>query len=415
MMDQNTPLYQTAQSPKVFRPGDVIMRQGEVGKNAYIVESGKVEIVITSPSGDEHIIGTRGPCAMIGEMSLIDNAPRTATIRAVEECKVLEITKNDFSRRLNNADPVIRMATQVIMTRYRDTLNRIGERAGDTALASVETLEMIYTERADAIEQIRIANEFKEALDRNNGEITLFYQPVVDLQTGEIKGFEALMRWFHPEKGFISPAVFIPVIEETGQIIEASNWALRTACSALKRIEQSVSTGKNLHMSVNFSNEDFSDPDFIDNIYKALSETDVKAEQVHLEITERLLVTQPERAKEALDMCRKAGMSVAIDDFGTGYSSLNYLHKYPIDTLKIDQSFIRNMEQDESLLALVRSIVTLGQNMKMDIIAEGVETLHEAKILKEMGCEYVQGYHFAKPMSEKDIIQLMSSWRASEL
>ena len=408
-------MYQLEQSSKTFKPGDIIMRQGEVGQKAYIVESGKVEIVITSPSGEEHIIATRGPSAMIGEMSLIDEAPRTATIRAIENCKVLEITKQDFTRRLNNADPVIRMATQVIMTRYRDTLNRIEADAKDNNLSNVETMELIYTERADAIEQIRIANEFKDALDRDNGEITLFYQPVINLHTGEVYGFEALMRWFHPEKGFISPAVFIPVIEETGQIIEASNWAFRKACTSLKHIQESTRYHKDLHMSVNFSSEDFSAPDFVDNIYSALSETDVKAEQIHLEITERLLVGQPERAKETLSMCRKAGMGVAIDDFGTGYSSLNYLHTYPINTLKIDQSFIRDMESDKTLLQLVRSIVMLGHNMGMDIVAEGVETLQEAKILKEMGCNLVQGFYFAKPMSEKDVIELLSSWQPPEI
>ncbi|MCK5374495.1 MAG: EAL domain-containing protein [Alphaproteobacteria bacterium] len=410
-------MYQSEQSSKTFKSGDIIMRQGEVGQKAYIVESGKVEIVIETPSGEEHIIATRGPNAMIGEMSLIDDAPRTATIRATENCTVLEITKQDFTRRLNNADPVIRMATQVIMTRYRDTLNRIEAKAKseDKGLSNVETMELIYAERADAIEQIRIANEFKDAMDRDNGEITLFYQPIINLHTGEIYGFEALMRWFHPEKGFISPGVFIPVIEETGQIIEASNWAFRKACTSLKHIQESTRYHKDLHMSVNFSSEDFSAPDFVDNIYSALSETDVKAEQIHLEITERLLIGQPKRAKETLSMCRKAGMGIAIDDFGTGYSSLNYLHTYPINTLKIDRSFIRDMESDKILLELVRSIVMLGHNMGMDIIAEGVETLQEAKILKEMGCKLVQGFYFAKPMAEKDVIELVSSWQPPEI
>ena len=408
-------MYQTDKTPKMFKPGDIIMRQGEVGKNAYIVESGKVEIVISSPTGEERVIGTRGPSAMIGEMSLIDNAPRTATIRAIEDCKVLEITKEDFSRRLENADPVIRMATQVIMTRYRDTLARIEAQAEGQELSEVETLELIYAEKADAIEQIRIANDFIEALNKNNGEITLFYQPIIDLNTGDIDGFEALMRWFHPEKGFISPGVFIPVIEETGQIIEASKWAFKTACTSLKRIEDSTHYHKTLSMSVNFSSEDFSAPDFVNNVYDTLSETDVKAEQIHLELTERLLIGQPERAKETLSMCRRAGMGIAIDDFGTGYSSLNYLHAYPISTLKIDQSFVRNMENDKKLLEVVRSIISLSQNLEMDIIAEGVETLQEAKILKDMGCPRAQGFYFAKPMPEKDVIELIQNWDAPQI
>ena len=386
------------------------MRQGEVGEKAYIVESGKVEVVITSPSGEERIIGTRGPSAMIGEMSLIDSAPRTATIRAVEECSVLEISKNDFTHRLEKADPVLRMAMQVIMTRYRDTLSRIEAQGESGELSGVETLELVYAEEADAIEQIRIANEYKEALDRDNGEITLFYQPIINLSTGEISGFEALMRWFHPEKGFISPGLFIPIIEETGQIIEASKWAFASACRALKRIQESTRYHKELHMSVNFSSKDFSAPDFVNNVYDTLSLTDVKAEQIHLEITERLLIGQPERAKETLSMCRRAGMGIAIDDFGTGYSSFNYLHTYPINTLKIDQSFVRDMTQDKGMYEMVRSIISLSQNLEMKVVAEGVETLEEAQMLKELGCQYVQGFYFAKPMAEKDVVDAVINW-----
>lgn len=412
MKSKKQRMYQSEKSPKSFKPGEIIMRQGEIGRNAFIIESGKVEIVVTTPTGEERVIGTRGSSAMIGEMSLIDNAPRTATIRAVEDCKVLEITKDDFTRRLNNADPVIRMAVQVIMTRYRDTLTNIEARSGEKDLSGVETLELVYAEKADAIEQIRIANEFMEALDKNNGEITMFYQPIINMDTGELFGFEALMRWFHPERGFISPGVFIPVIEETRQIIEASKWAFKTACKTLKHVEKSTHYHKELCMSVNFSSEDFSAPDFINDVYDTLSETDVKAEQIHLEITERLLIGQPECAKETLNMCRRAGMSISIDDFGTGYSSLNYLHAYPINTLKIDQSFVRNMENDKKLLELVRSIIALSQNLGMETIAEGVETLQEARLLKELGCPQAQGFYFAKPMPEKEVVDLVNNWNA---
>ncbi len=412
MKSKKQRMYQSEKSPKSFKPGEIIMRQGEIGRNAFIIESGKVEIVVTTPTGEERVIGTRGSSAMIGEMSLIDNAPRTATIRAVEDCKVLEITKDDFTRRLNNADPVIRMAVQVIMTRYRDTLTNIEARSGEKDLSGVETLELVYAEKADAIEQIRIANEFMEALDKNNGEIIMFYQPIINMDTGELFGFEALMRWFHPERGFISPGVFIPVIEETRQIIEASKWAFKTACKTLKHVEKSTHYHKELCMSVNFSSEDFSAPDFINDVYDTLSETDVKAEQIHLEITERLLIGQPECAKETLNMCRRAGMSISIDDFGTGYSSLNYLHAYPINTLKIDQSFVRNMENDKKLLELVRSIIALSQNLGMETIAEGVETLQEARLLKELGCPQAQGFYFAKPMPEKEVVDLVNNWNA---
>lgn len=395
-------------SRKVFKAGETILKQGDPGDSAYIIEEGKVEIRFRDAEGRERILGTRGANAMIGEMAIIDNAPRTATIVALEDCKLLEITKHDFSRRLEHADSVLKMATQVILTRYRDTLTRAeiwGERY---QWPPAEMVELSYVEKADAVQTITIANEFKDAL--LSKFVQLYYQPIVCLKTGQIKGFEALMRWNHPKKGFISPAIFIPVAEESGLIIEASKWALREACHALKRIEAAAGVENKLYMSVNFSSADFSSDDFVTNVYNTISESDVAPEQVHLEITERVLIQQPDRAKDTLRMCRKAGMGIAIDDFGTGYSSLSYLHYFPIDTLKIDQTFVRDMHKNEHSLALVNSIVTLGQNMHMTTVAEGVEVREEAHKLREMGCELAQGYLFAKPMSESDLIALLQHW-----
>lgn len=398
---------------KEFSAGDVILRQGEEGDCAYIIEEGLVEISISRPTGDTRIVGTRGPGAIIGEMAIVDDAPRTATVVAVEDCKMLQITKDDFSRRLQTADPVVRMISQVILTRYRDTLTRSDISGEKPYWPPVEMIELGYTEQGNAMERIRIANDFEKAL--KSGEISLHYQPIISLQNGRIDGFEALMRWHHPEKGFISPGIFIPIIEENGQIIEASKWALKESCMALKRIENQTGYRTGLHMSVNFSSSDFSSDDFVDNVYNTISESDVAPEQLHLEITERLLMQQPENAKETLNMCRKAGMGIAIDDFGTGYSSLSYLHYFPINVLKIDQSFVRDMTENESSRALVKSVVMLAKNMKMSVVAEGVETQDDAKILKDMGCDLAQGYYFAKPMSEKDVTDFVMSWVSPDI
>lgn len=378
------------------------MRQGDPGDNAYIIESGRVEIVVTNPNGIEQPVGTRGAGTMIGEMAIVDNAPRTATVKALEDCTLLEISKDDFSGRLKGADPILRMTTQVILTRYRDTLTRASILNESKRWPPVEALELNYAERTDAVETIKIANEFKAALQ--NKELSLHYQPIIDLKTGYPTGFEALMRWNHPERGFISPAVFIPIAEQSGLIVDASRWALRESCRALRRIESRTGFDSDLFMSVNFSSTDFASDDFVNTIYNIISENDVEPRQVHLEITERLLMGQPENAKDTLTMCRKAGMSIAIDDFGTGYSSLSYLHYFPIDTLKIDRSFVNDMHKDEASMELVKSIIALGKNMKMKIIAEGVEQKEEADKLRELGCEMAQGYYFAKPLPEADVM-----------
>lgn len=400
------------QSERSFKAGDTIMKQGEQGNSAYIIESGRVDILIENDAGKQSSIGTRGPGAMIGEMAIVDNAPRTATVKALEDCTLLEIRAEDFARRLANADPVLRMTIQVILTRYRDTLKRADISGTKQNWPPAEAVELDYASQSDAVHDIRLANDFQNALASR--EISLHYQPIVDLTTGNIKGYEALMRWEHPEKGFISPGVFIPVIEESGLIVTASRWALRESLLALKRIERKTGE-RNLYMSVNFTSHDFASDDFVDSVYTTISESDVRPEQVHLEITERLLMGQPENAKDTLNMCRKAGMSVSIDDFGTGYSSLSYLHYFPIDTLKIDQSFIRDMQKNEGSLELVKSIIALSKNMKLRTIAEGVEDKAEAEILKGLQCDAVQGYYFAKPIPEKDVTILTQNWKSDKI
>lgn len=384
------------------------MRQGEHGECAYIIEEGQVEILIEKTNGLIQRVGTRGAGTVIGEMAIVDDEPRVATIKALADCKLLEISRSDFHRRLKSADPVIQMIAQIILTRYRDMLTRAAIFHEPGAMPTPEDLERETVGQTNAMETIKIASEFRNAMD--NGELSLHYQPIIDLGTGKIQGFEALMRWTHPEKGNISPAIFIPVAEDSGLIVDASRWALKEACKALRRIQGKAGYDRNLFMSVNFSSTDFAEENFLDQLYTTLSATDVEPERVHLEITERLLMTQPDNAKETLNMCRKAGLGISIDDFGTGYSSLSYLHYYPIDTLKIDQSFVRNMSKDQTAKELVKSIISLAKNMNMHTIAEGVEDENEARQLTEMGCDSAQGYFFARPMDEATITEIVRNW-----
>jgi len=406
------------QSPKHFNAGTLIIKQGDTGHSAYLIEKGRVEIFIeTYPDENKnqtpriHTVGTRGAGAMIGEMAIIDNAPRTASIRALEDCELLEITREDFTRRLDTADPVLRMATQVILTRYRDLLGRVDLTRELPRISQAEALEKTYAEHSDVQELVKLSNDFQAALGEIESltpQITLHYQPIITLDTGKISGFEALMRWNHPVRGFISPAIFIPIIENSGLIVQASQWALKESLSALKRIADQTGDDS-LFMSVNFSSHDFAAKDFVESLYNTLSASDIAPTRVHLEITERLLMGQPENARKTLNMCRDAGLGISIDDFGTGYSSLSYLHYFPIDTLKIDRSFVKDMTADQGAMELVKSIIALGKNLKMDIIAEGVETQEEGEILKALGCDMAQGFYFSKGLPEKDVITFIKN------
>lgn len=395
----------SSHNKKIVPAGEIIMQQGDEGNCAYIIESGTVEILLEKERGLIQSLGTRGAGTIIGEMSIVDNNPRTATIKAIETCELLEISREDFNNRLENTDPVIQMITKVILSRYRDMITRAHILGSRTNFNELENFEKNLVESTNAVKNIKLASDLKQAINLN--QLELNYQPIIDLKNNSISGFEALIRWPHPEKGMIYPDIFIPVAEDSGLIVEMSQWITKTACSALKRIQDKFARD-DLFISVNFSAKDFTMPDFKFYVEKALKDNNLRTNQIHIEITERLLMAQPGHARAVLEECQKAGMIISIDDFGTGYSSLSYLHYFPIEILKIDRSFIENMETDKSSYELVKSIISLGHNMKMSIIAEGIETQTQADILKDMGCDKVQGYHFARPMDEQKLIEFMA-------
>ena len=388
-------------SKKLFHAGDIILRQGDEGDCAYIVESGHIEIIIEKENNLVQKIGTRGPGSIIGEMALVDKKPRTASIRAIDECVLLEITQDDFDTRLENSDPVIQMITKVILARYRDMMERAQILKTEDVTKTPEQHEKGLIEQTNAVENIKLANELKQAID--NEAFDLYYQPILDVKTAQIKGFEALIRWNHIEKGFISPDIFIPLAEESGLIVDISRWVALEACKALQHLKENA-VHNDLFVSVNFSALDFSDPSFKSYLHHVLEKTNIAPSEIHIEITERLLMNNPNNARETLEACQQDGMLISIDDFGTGYSSLSYLHHFPIDILKIDRSFINNMVDDKNALELVKSIIDLSHNLGMKVIAEGVETQEQSNMLKNMNCDQMQGYYYAKPMPLHDFI-----------
>ncbi|HEY0101441.1 MAG TPA: EAL domain-containing protein [Pyrinomonadaceae bacterium] len=232
-------------------------------------------------------------------------------------------------------------------------------------------------------------------------EFIVYYQSIVDLETFKISGFEALVRWNHPEKGFISPAHFIPLAEETGLIVEIGEWVLREACQQMERWQKIFPSDPPLFVSVNLSSKQFIQSDLIQRITQIITETKINPEGLKLEITESAVMDDVDSATEMLKKLRALGIKLSIDDFGTGYSSLSYLHRFPIDTLKVDRSFVVNMSEDSENVEIVRTIVSLAQNLGMNVIAEGVETKEQLAALRKLGCENGQGYLFSKPVAAK--------------
>jgi diguanylate cyclase (GGDEF)-like protein len=249
---------------------------------------------------------------------------------------------------------------------------------------------------ARAVNLLRLETDLRRALERE--EFCVYYQPIVSLETGTLSGFEALVRWQHPERGFISPADFISVAEDTRLIIPLGLWVLRESCRQMCQWQWQSSAHSSLTLSVNLSGKQLTQPDLIKQIEAILNETHLNPRCLKLEITESVVMENAEAAIAMLKELKALGVQLSIDDFGTGYSSLSYLHRFPIDTLKIDRSFVSQMGISDENAEIVRTIRALAGNMGMDVVAEGVETIEQLQQLTALGCEFGQGYLFSKPV-----------------
>jgi diguanylate cyclase (GGDEF)-like protein len=252
---------------------------------------------------------------------------------------------------------------------------------------------------------LQIQSDLRQALERE--EFVLHYQPIVSLSTGKLIGFEALVRWQHPQQGFISPADFIPTAEETGFIIFLGEWVLREACRQMRQWQQQFPLHSPLTISVNISGKQFSQANFVQQIEQILLETGFDAHLLKLEITESVLMENA-NSTTMLSQLQALGIRLSIDDFGTGYSSLSYLHRLRLDTLKIDRSFVRDVDLNVEKIEIIRTIIALAWNLGMDVVAEGIETKKQLFQLRSLKCEYGQGYLFSKPLDCEKIETLLA-------
>jgi diguanylate cyclase (GGDEF)-like protein len=255
--------------------------------------------------------------------------------------------------------------------------------------------------------RLGIETDLRRALAED--QISVHYQPIFAVETGEIEGFEALARWQHPERGFVSPADFIPVAEDTGMIIDLGNQILLKACRQCHEWNQRF--GASWTMNVNVSAHQFASPKILEQIVHTLVATGLEARYLKLEITESVLISGYSHVEEVLAEARKLGMQICLDDFGTGYSSLSYLLNYPFDVVKIDQSFVRHLDEDPSRADVVRTLVSLARSLKKHTVAEGIERPEEMDCLREFGCELAQGYLLSRPLSAEAATTLLQAQR----
>jgi EAL domain-containing protein (putative c-di-GMP-specific phosphodiesterase class I) len=250
--------------------------------------------------------------------------------------------------------------------------------------------------RARAVRRLELEQDLRKALER--GELVVYYQPKIELGTGALCGFEALLRWRHPRRGLLGPAEFIPIAEETGLIVPIGLWVLREACRTLRSWLDELAGHRRLEVSVNVSARQFRQPDLVDKVAEILAETGLPPERLQLEITETVLMEDRRAALSVLERLKALGVGLKIDDFGTGYSSLNCLSEFPFDSLKIDRSFVLHLGQDDDALEVIKAILSLGETLRLEVVAEGIETATQLEALQELGCRFGQGYYFAAPL-----------------
>jgi diguanylate cyclase (GGDEF)-like protein len=280
-------------------------------------------------------------------------------------------------------------------------------RAKDAGKACYEVFDMEMHSRA--VIRMRLEADLRRAIERE--EFRVFYQPIISLDNGCLAGFEALVRWQHPERGLVSPAEFIPIAEETSLVVPLGSWVLEEACRQMQVWHTQHPTNRTLTVNVNLSAKQLIQSGLVQEIKSILKRTELPARSLKLEITESVVMENAELATTMLKQLSDLDVHLCIDDFGTGYSSLSYLHRFPVDTLKIDRSFVNRIEEKDENVEIVRTIATLARNLGMDVVAEGVETEAQLACLKSLHCEFAQGYFFSRALDADDASELLESDR----
>ena len=283
-------------------------------------------------------------------------------------------------------------------------------RAKESGKARFEVFDSSMHSHAVAL--LQLENDLRRAIERR--EFRVYYQPIIDLETDDVSGFEALVRWYHPERGLVPPDEFIGIAEETGLIVDIGIGVLRESCRQLREWQLTLGL-KSLTVAVNLSAKQFAQPDLVSQVKEILQETGLEAQYLKLEITETVVMKNAEVARNMLSQLCALGVQLSIDDFGTGYSSLSYLHRFPVKTLKIDRSFIGRMSANGENCEVVKTINTLANNLGMSVVAEGIETEDQLAQLKAMGCGYGQGYLFSRPLMVEAVTLFVQERRAVSL
>ncbi|GAB5516940.1 putative bifunctional diguanylate cyclase/phosphodiesterase [Rhodopirellula baltica] len=357
--------------------------------------------------------------AIIARMGGDEFAVLLENIRHVDEAVAVAMRLHDKMRApfpVGDREILTRASMGIVVSEF-DPESSVPQATGEELLVRADTAmyfaknqsELPYAifnddMLAENMLRLELGSQLRHSLERD--ELALLYQPMVQLCDGKTAGFEALLRWKHPEHGTVSPNTFIPIAESNGLIIEIGKWVLRKACQQAMQWQEEF--GRPIMISVNVSVRQLSSTGFVEAVTETLEETKLQPECLKLEVTESFLMQDPESTIELLHQLRRIGLTIGIDDFGTGYSSLSYLHRMPLDILKVDRSFVESMFDSEKNASLIRSILALAKSLELNVVAEGVETLAQLQRLQDLGCHFVQGFYFSQPVKPECASELIN-------
>ena len=383
---------------KHFQMGETIFSEGDPGDWAYIIESGRVEVAV-SVDGQPFPLRILTSGDVLGEMAVVDTAPRSASARALEETVCVAISSQQISERVQDADPVVKLLVNTLLHRIRST-----PQVASSPQLKIPTGQPSSEEDGKVLDKMRLESELRAALD--NQQLRPHYQPLVNIQTCQVLGFESLIRWFSPTRGHVSPGEFTSIAEETSLIIPIGQQTIAQACRDLVQF-QAICRDRLLFMSINVAPRQLAETDFLAELQTVINQYELEPSQIKLEVTERVFMEDPV-ALETLKTCRQAGFHIALDDFGTGFSSLNYLTRFEVDGFKIDRAFVQEILTNKRTQVLLKSMLTMAHGLNMQTVVEGVETQEQLEVLQQSGCDIGQGYLFGKPLPFDAVKQLLS-------
>lgn len=389
---------------EVYDRQELVFQWGDLGDSAYVIEQGCVEVLAGAGSELRRIaVLTEG--AMFGEVALLDRQPRTASVRALVPTRLIRIDRSHVAELLLRSDSVVQYLMQLLLARFRHTHDAAGLRQHQVTADTASSAEAIDLHKA-AVRTLSLAQDLSDAIEHQ--QLELFYQPLIAFDELAVVGYEALIRWHHPTLGLISPVEFIPLAEKTGLIHRIGQWVLHRAVADWSELRPFCVThaGHPPFVSINLSAPELAGRDIVAAVEECLSLHQMKPQELHIELTESIIIQNMDAVAASLHALRALGIGVALDDFGTGYAGLDYLRSLPFTCLKIDKTFVQQVGQSDRSRHIIKAALELARSIGLSTIAEGIETADVSAQLAALGCSHAQGYLYGKPMPKLE----MAAW-----